>query len=215
MSKTIPIRGTAIWPSLNIPETKFNPAGVYETKLRIDPEDEKQNAALERLRARVDEVLEQTLAEKVKELEATGKKALIAKLSTHNPISVEEDEDGAETGCFVVKVKTRASGISKKTGKPWKRSVPILNAKLEQLKNPPMIGGGSLLVCSVEPRGYYSATDKVIGVTLSLEGVQIIKLVARGERSADDLGFEEEDGDAIEDEEFTATPSSDGDDDDI
>src|SRR3546814_13485107 len=97
-----------------------------------------------------------------------------------------------------------ATGVSKKTGKAWTRKPNIFDAKGNQLKNPPSIGGGSEMKLSVELFPYYAANDKTVGVSFRLEAAQIIKLVQFGARDAAGFGFGEEDGDDLSDceEEF-------------
>src|SRR3546814_7653155 len=77
-----------------------------------------------------------------------------------------------------------ATGVSKKTGKAWTRKPNIFDAKGNQLKNPPSIGGGSEMKLSVELFPYYAANDKTVGVSFRLEAAQIIKLVQFGARDA-------------------------------
>lgn len=119
-------KGVAIWPKLNEPDTKYKAEGVYEVKLAFDAND----PALEPIRKKIDETIEAAYQEQVDKLTEQGKKGLIAKLKkADSPIKVEEDEEtGEETGRVILKFKMQASGISKKTGKPWKRKPDIFNA---------------------------------------------------------------------------------------
>jgi hypothetical protein len=193
---TLP-RGLAIWPRLNTPDTKYNAAGKYECKVAIDGDD----AALASIRATAERLTAAKLEEVKAELIDKGKKALADKITTVDLIRAEEDDEtGEETGRVLIKASMTATGVSKKTGKPWKRKPDIFNGKGELLKNPPQIGSGSVVKLSVEMFPYYAANDKTVGVSFRLEGVQVIKLVTFGERDASGHGFgAEDDADDIND----------------
>ena len=198
-------RGVAIWPRLNTPDTKFNAAGKYEAKIAIDGDD----PALAKLREQVEAMIEAKYAEQVAEvtqkLTDQGKKGLIKKavdrITKVSPFKAEEDpETGDETGRITIKASMTASGISKKTGKPWQRKPTIFNGKGVAIKNPPQIGGGSVLKLFVELFPYYAANDATVGASFRLEAAQVIQLVSFGARDAASCGFgEEEDGDDFND----------------
>lgn len=183
-------KAPAIWPKLNEPDTKYDADGVYEVKLAFAGDD----AGFLAMKAKIEGVIDAEFDKKVKELTEDGKAAVAKKLSKVYPFNPEEDEDGEETGRVILKFKMKASGVSKKTGKPWKRSPDIFNARGNLLKHPPAIGGGSILKVSFDPMGYYNAKDKQVGCSLRLEGVQVIELVTYGSRDAGSHGFGAEDG---------------------
>ena len=187
-------KGTAIFPKLNTPDTKFNAAGVYEVKLAFDAD----TPGLDAFRAKVEAMVDERYDEEVAALTEAGKGGLAKKLTKVSPFKAEEDPaTGEETGRILVKAKMTASGISKKTGKPWTRKPNIFDAKGQLIKNPPQIGGGSEMKLSVEPVSYVAQNDKTVGVSLRLEAAQIIKLVVFGSRDAAGYGFGEEDGDDL------------------
>jgi hypothetical protein len=199
-------RGVAVYPQLNTPSTKFDSAGVFECRLRFDADD----PFIDQFRAKAQEVIDAKYDEVVKQLKDDGKAAVAAKVTKlEPPVTVEEDpETGDETGFVTIKGKKTASGISKKTNKPWKSKPDIFDArgvqiggndrKFDKIKLP-NIGGGSVLKMNIELFGYYTAKDKEVGCSIRLNGVQIIKLVAFGSRDASGYGFAaEEDGDAID-----------------
>lgn len=191
-------RGTAVgWVTLNTPDTKFDKDGKFSVALAFDEDD----AILQQIEAKANELAEAKLAEVKEELESKGKKAVANKLTLVSLIKAEEDEEsGEETGRKIIKASMKHSGISQKTGKPWKRYPDYFNAKGVQLKNPPQIGSGSELKMNIELVPYYAANDKTVGCTFRLNGVQIIKLVSFGARDAGSYGFgAEADGDEIED----------------
>ncbi|WJY17651.1 hypothetical protein QQS45_08315 [Alteriqipengyuania flavescens] len=200
-------KGTAIWPRLNTPDTKFDPAGKYTCKIAVPGDDE----GLAALRKQTQELIDEKFDEVVAKLKEDGKGAVAKKVSKADPFVAEEDpETGEETGNILINAKMTASGTSRKTGKPWSRKPAIFDAKGKKLSNPPIIGGGSEVKLSVELFPYFAANDKTVGVSFRLEAVQVLKLVSSGNRDAGGYGFEEEDGDELEDMEDTTFGGSEG-----
>ncbi|NIJ81161.1 ssDNA-binding protein [Xanthomonas cannabis] len=181
--------GTAIWPRLNAPDTKYNADGEFSAKLAMDESDADTQAFIKKLTAIRDEAFEQFKSENPKH-----KKAALADF-----FASETDDEGDETGRVTFNFKMKHKIKAKKTGKVYTMVPTIVNAKKEVLKNPPNIGGGSILKVSFEAVPYFAAADKKFGISLRMVGVQIIKLVEFGgaSRAADD--FDEEDGDDIAD----------------
>lgn len=194
--KVVTPKGTAIWPKLNAPDTKYNADGVYEVKLAFDA-----GTDLSAIKNKVQQQIDRKYDEMVEQLEADGKGGLAKKLAKRpldDHFKAEEDEQtGDETGRVIIKAKMKASGVSKKTGKRWERKPDIVDAKGNKLRNVPSIGGGTEMKLCVELAPYYAPNDKVIGVSFRLAAVQIIKLVSFGERSAGDYGFGAEEGDDL------------------
>jgi hypothetical protein len=217
-------RGVAVYPNLNGPSTKFDPDGVYECKLRYSADDEFVETFRQKAQAVIDAEFDRIVADLKKE----GKAGAAAKITkAEPPITVEEDEEtGEETGFVTIKGKKKASGISKKTQKPWKSKPDIFDARGVQIggndrrfdeSKLPKIGGGSVMKMNIELFPYYIAKDKEVGCGVRLNGVQIIKLVSFGSRDASGYGFgAEEDGDAIDmsDDMEDDVDTGDGDDED-
>lgn len=199
-------KGTAIWPKLNEPDTKFDPAGVYEVKLAFD-----EDVDLDDFKTKVQKQIDAKYAEIVSKLEDEGKGGLAKKVTKRDIDELfkaeEDDATGDETGRILIKAKMKASGVSKKTGKNWSRRPDIIDAKGNKLRNAPNIGGGSVMKLCVELAPYYVPSDKVVGVSFRLEAAQIIKLVSFGERNASDYGFGDEDGDDLSSMDQEDTPS--------
>lgn len=171
------VRGICRFPHLNKPDTKFNDKGIFHTKLLVSAE-----AA-----ARITELLTRIAQEKADEVQRDvlkGKKPTYAEL----PVKPVEDEEGNHTGQWALTTKMIASGVSKKTGKPWNRQLPLFTGKGEPTNA--LITGGSEVVISCLPDPYYNPKDKSVGVTLRLEGVQIVRLRdAGGNKDASGFGF--------------------------
>lgn len=190
------IRGITRYPHLNKPDTKFDDAGVYKTDLILDAE------AGTALTAR----FEKMRAAELKKTQARlkGKKAKAADL----PVQPEYDENGEETGRFVLKTKMKASGISKKTGEAWKRDLPLFDA--EGVPTNVRVGGGSEVILCITPNPWSNPKGEC-SVTCYLEAVQILSLSAGGGASASRFGFGAVDGgfkssemDAADDDEADA-----------
>ncbi|KWS03729.1 T7-like phage ssDNA-binding protein [Lysobacter capsici AZ78] len=178
-------KGTAIWPRLNQPDTKFDADGVYSAKLAFDGFDEAANKLIAELTA----VRE---AEFRKYLSENPKFKKVAKLVDF--FSAELDDEGEETGRTLMNFKMKAKVTAKKTGKVYVMKPVIVNAKKAILKNPPNIGGGSQLKVSFEVMPYFNAKDKEFGLSLRLVGVQIIDLVEFGGGAAAANDFDDEEG---------------------
>lgn len=206
-------KGTAIYPKLDKPDTKFDADGVYEVKLKFDPAATdgvigKTSATWAEIVEKAEAVRDEFLASTKKELAAgDGKQKLKAKNITALDFGNEQDvdDDGNETGLIVIKAKMKASGTSKKDGKPWTRKPTLFDAKGKPLPaNAPPIWGGSQLKVAAEAAPYYNAKDNVVGVTLRLNAVQVIELVSGQGRTASAFGFGEEDGYTAEEEQSFA-----------
>lgn len=176
--------GTAVYPKLNEPDTKFKTEGEYAVKLAFEPDD----AAFAKLLKK----LETIQAEQFKEFQKENPKQKQYKLA---PVATAElDEDGEETGRLLLNCKTKASGVSKRTGKRWSHKVAIFDAAGVKLENAPLIWGGSKLKVAFEAAGFGVPSAKLFYLTLRMNGVQVIELVTSGGESAESLGFGEEDG---------------------
>ncbi|WP_408953204.1 hypothetical protein [Lysobacter sp. Hz 25] len=178
-------KGTAIWPRLNQPDTKFDADGVYSAKLAFDGDDDAANKLIADLTAVREDAFKQYLSENPK-FKKVAKQV--------DFFSAELDDDGEETGRTLMNFKMKAKVTAKKTGKVYVMKPTILNAKKVILKNPPNIGGGSKLKVSFEVMPYFNAKDKEFGLSLRLVAVQIIELVEFGGGAAAANDFDDEDG---------------------
>lgn len=171
---TMQIRGIARYPWLNKPDTKFNDRGVFKTDLELEPE----------VAGPILEILEKMQAAEFARAkkERKGKKVKEADL----PIQPKLDEEGEETGTFILKTSTYASGKSKKTGEHWNRKLPLFDGagKPTHVR----IGSGSEIIISVSVAAWTNAKGEV-GVKFYLEAVQVIRVVAGSGASADKFGF--------------------------
>lgn len=173
------IRGSFVYPRINEPDTKFKDAGEYSVKVA------KPAAESKRLIAD----LEKLYAEGYKELCAREGKSKL-KMATTRPWTNEVDrETEEETGRILFNCKAAASGKSKKTGKMWKFTLPVVDSKIKPVtKN---VWGGSEGYVLVEPYVWYTAALGC-GISLRLNSVQVLELVTG--KGADLSGFSEEEG---------------------
>jgi hypothetical protein len=172
--------GTAQYPYLNKPDTKFNPDGEYKLKLEI-PADKAQDIV-----TFLDEQFAQSVAKAKKE--NPGKRIKEADL----PYQVNED-----TGTVAVSFKLKAK-VTPKNGDPFEQRPAIFDAKGKPLKDV-NVGGGSTVKVAYEVIHFYTA---LIGasVSLRLKACQVIDLKEySGGAGADAFGFGEEDGYEAED----------------
>jgi hypothetical protein len=183
-------KGTAIFPWLNKPDTKFKAEGKYKVTLRLAAED--ATALIEKLKPAHDAAV----AAAKKNPKNKGKQLVI--WPTHNPV---RDDNGDETGQYDFNFSMTASGISKKTKLPWAMKPDLFDSRGEKLDPNTMVWGGSIIKVGYEVGDAY---DKPIGVgiPLRLNAVQVIKLVSN-ERDAGMHGF----GDESDDADADAPPS--------
>lgn len=171
--------GEFLYPFLFSPSTKFDPDGVYKLELVLE-----DSAATEQVIETIAAAHEKNLTEVKKNNAKTRKKTKEQDL----PFYPEVDDNGNETGRYVFKFKTKASGI-RKDGSKWSYRLPVFDAKGEPVNKDCKPGNGTVgKVCfSINP--YYVASIGA-GVSLRLEAVQIIDLIEYGtSTNPDAFGF--------------------------
>jgi len=203
--KMVTPAGVAIWPSLGKANTKFNPDGVFEIKLRMDGSDPKVQTFI----AQIDAAREAALVtirteyeEKLAKATGSGKSSAAAALKklgmADSPIRPFYDEDGNETGDFTIACKLKAKFTRKDGTVGQHEFVPCVDAK-KQSFDPRQVGVGSGSVCraSITTYPYVVPSTMQAGVAVRLEAVQVIKLVEFGGSASSTSMFDEEDGDEI------------------
>lgn len=176
--------GVAIFPYLSKPDTKFKEEGEYRVKLRLSADDA---APLIKL---VD--AEMAVAKKTDKLLEAKKKNPKATIPENTPYKDSLDDQGEETGDIEFTFGATASGVSKKTGKKWERTLNLFDAKRKPFKGD--VWSGSKIKVAFTVGSYFINAKVGYGVKLYLESAQIIELVQGGNRSADSYGFGEEEG---------------------
>lgn len=200
--------GRLVFPRLTQPDTKFKAEGEFSTKLVLPTDDPVTGKMI----ALADRVAEAALAEG----KANAKPADVKKWAINNrPYSAELDDDGNETGNTVFVFKATASGVSKKTGKPWTRRIDLFDAKGKPLPKKDgeyavQIWGGTEASICFEAFPYAPNAKIGAGCKFGLVAAQIVKLVSGGEgRDASAYGFEKRD-DGFDSDELGETETSDG-----
>jgi hypothetical protein len=116
--------GTAVYPWLNKPDTRFDADGVYSVTLQLSKADTASINAV------------------VKPLMNGGK---------NNPIKAELDDQGEKTGNYLVKFKLKAL-VKPKKSEPFSQSPVLLDEDGNRLTA--LIAGGSKMKVAYEPFAY-------------------------------------------------------------
>jgi hypothetical protein len=179
-AKNKSVAGKAMWVKVFEPDTKFNPDGVYSVDL-LKPQLEA---------AKLSDYLEGLVNDRLEE-EVKSNPKLQGKLSTHLPFEEDTDQEGNDTGDIKFKFKLDAVG-KRRDGTTYTQSPIVVDAKLTPMDGSVLVGNGSGINVSFEPRTYYIPATKMVGVKLHLRGVQVLDLVEYGNGAAS--MFDEEDG---------------------
>lgn len=187
------------------------PDGEYSVQLILNQEDATTKAFLAKLAPLYEAAIESGKQE-AKALKIDSRKKLQEKngkdlIQQNKLFTVLYDEETEEpTGEIVFKFAMKAGGTTKQ-GKKWSRKPGVFDAKGNPITKIPAIWGGTVGKVSFEVTegGYFIPGTGAVGLSMSLAGVQIIELVAGGQRTAKDHGFTAEEGyqheDKFEDEE--------------
>ena len=183
--------GEAVWPKLVDPETRFDPDGTYSLKLRLADGDE-----ADKLIGIIDATAQRAYDEAVENAPNPVAKKKVKKADPSYARELDR-ETGEDTGHWLFNFKMKASGTSKKTGKPWSRRPAIFDSKgtpMMDLKSNDDIWNGTLVRVAYELRPFYSPSFGA-GCSQVLQAVQVIKLVqGNGGKDAGSFGFAVEDG---------------------
>tara|TARA_Y100000361_G_scaffold67705_1_gene59630 strand:- start:13484 stop:14086 length:603 start_codon:yes stop_codon:yes gene_type:complete len=173
MSKTLstPV-GSAYYPRIDTPDTKFNPDGVYSCKLHVDEGD--YNAF---------ELTVKDIVNKAYKDECTKRGVAKLKIAPTSPIRQTDDGEYEIYAKQVAKKDTRKGLLE--------FNVAVFDAKGQKLQETPKIGSGSKLKMGVEIYPYYTDLNG-FGYTLRLKAVQIIDLVEYSAGDASSYGFSSE-----------------------
>jgi len=167
--------GTAQYPWVNTPSTKFVPEGEYSCNIILTKEEG------EAIIKKVEPILEKKQQEQAEE---SGKKVKTYEL----PIQLEGDT-------YVLKAKLKPVNGVRKDGTDYTRSLGLFDSRGNPWDRAVIIRGGSKIRLNVRPKTWFSPLLGV-GVSLELLAVQVIEL-ADGELSsqaAESFGFTEVEG---------------------
>lgn len=167
--------GTAQYPWVNTPSTKFVPEGEYSCNIILTKEEG------EAIIKKVEPILEKKQQEQAEE---SGKEVKTYEL----PIQLEGDT-------YVLKAKLKPVNGKRKDGTEFTRSLGLFDSKGNPWDRAVMIRGGSKIRLNVRPKTWFTSLLGA-GVSLELLAVQVIEL-ADGELSsqaAESFGFTEVEG---------------------
>ena len=158
---TTPV-GELVYPWITKPDTRYDPEGVFQTKLLL-PLPNAQDLIAK---------LEKALHDFVGTLEVAKQKTY----QINNVFEEELDDDGEPTGNVLFKVKMKARVIPRE-GDAFSQQPVVVMADDGRAVDRPVYGGTmAKLKGQIVP--YTNAAQKVAGVTLRLRAVQVHELVS-------------------------------------
>tara|TARA_R100000697_G_scaffold95582_2_gene107495 strand:- start:32 stop:631 length:600 start_codon:yes stop_codon:yes gene_type:complete len=169
---TTPV-GTALWPHLNEPDTKFDKDGSYSVNLILDKQET--------------ETIKSKLSDILKEFMSSGQSKSNKKANL--PIKEDKDQDGKPTGMYQIKFKLKAVGQSR--GERWEQRPALFDSQGQPLSE--QIGNGSKIKVGAEVVPYSTAMAGT-GVSLRLKAVQVIELSSNTSDTFDSWSFSKEEG---------------------
>jgi hypothetical protein len=176
--------GLARYPRLSDPDTRFDPDGRYKVELRWPAE------KIEPFKAKIDKLIADAFAawKKDHKKEVADEDFKLQK-SIFKQVKDDEGEPTGEVSLnvamkAVVRWKDKATGQEKSRAQ---RPV-VVDAKGKPTKAEPWSGSTLAVRFAIDPD--YWAGQKKFGASVKMIGVQIVKLVQGGERTAESMGFE-------------------------
>lgn len=184
-------RGVIKFSHIHKPNTRFVEGGEYSCDLLLDPD---ANGVAE-FKSRLEKAAADAKAEFLKNAKDGKTRKAIEGYAVYVPISADVDnESGDETGKLLLKVKNKATFVSKKDGSTQEKRILVFDAAGKPAKGL-KIGRGSEVKVSFVIAPFCNAATKSVGVTLWFEAVQVLKLVEfGGGEDAGRFGFGAEDG---------------------
>jgi hypothetical protein len=177
--------GTASYPHLTKPDTKFNDEGEYKCDVILTADEAAE--LVEYLEGIRDAYIPSVKKKK-------GVRQLVA------PVFVNELDDADEpTGNVIIRTKLKASG-TRKDGETWSESPNLFDSDGNPMAAGIDVWSGSRVIVAGTVKPYDMTVDSInakgapckiskIGVSLACRGVQVIELVSAGEKTAASYGF--------------------------
>jgi hypothetical protein len=171
--------GTAVWPKLNEPDTRWKAEGEYSVTLRLSAEDSAK--IIQELEGYADVAYKSFCQQQGKnKLKRAGL-----------PVQPVTDEAGEETGEHDFKFKLKAR-VETRRGDVFTQQVRLFDSKGTPMNED--VGGGSRIRVAGEINPWYTASLG-FGLSLWVRAVQVIDLVEpKSGGSATSFGFSEVDG---------------------
>ena len=180
-------KGTAIFPTLNEPDKKFNPEGTYKVTLRLTEEEAAP------LIAKLTKIHSEAQAVELKKL---GKKNIkLAPMPWADATNYDkETETKVPVDGFVDFKFSLKAVVKTKAGKSWEQRPALFDAKLNPIPvDSDKVGGGSVIRVNAEVYPWFSASLG-FGISLRCRSVQVLELKTYGSKDATSFGFSAEDG---------------------
>lgn len=149
--------GTAIYPRLTQPDTKFDKDGVYSVDLELDPTDKAASAFIDSLKKASDEAYKALVEEK------GGKKLKRCDLP------IKETDDGK------VRIKFKLKAKAGNDERSWEQKPVIFDSAGTAMQAPPNVGSGSRIKVAFEVVPFFTAMVGA-GISLRMKAVQIVEL---------------------------------------
>lgn len=141
--------------------------GHFQVDLVFDPANKEQSDFLADLEAAAQEAVADMPGQKRDPL-----------YSTRPDVDPETKE---ETGAIRVRFRISAGGVSRKTGQPWARTVPVFDASGTPMQLDGELANGSIVRASFEIVPY--ATAGIVGTSLRLRAIQALRVEYRQARN--------------------------------
>lgn len=149
--------GTAIYPRLTQPDTKFDKDGVYSVDLELDPMDKTSSSFIDSLKKASDEAYKALVEEK------GGKKLKRCDLP------IKETDDGK------VRIKFKLKAKAGNDERSWEQKPVIFDSAGTAMQAPPNVGSGSRIKVAFEVVPFFTAMVGA-GISLRMKAVQIVEL---------------------------------------
>jgi hypothetical protein len=149
--------GTAIYPRLTQPDTKFDKDGVYSVDLELDPNATETKEFIASIKKVADESYKSTCETK------GGKKLKRA------DVPIKETDEGT------IRIKFKLKAKAGNEEKSWSQKPALFDSTGQAINTPPNIGSGSRIKVAFEIVPFFTAMVGA-GVSLRLKAVQIVEL---------------------------------------
>lgn len=176
--------GTAVYPWLTQPDTKFNADGEYKVNLKMDEADAAQ------LHETLTGILDTYWDEFIQTLKPIDQK----KWKKADVMEEVADDNGDSTGELMMKFKLKATVRPK--GKPAFTQKPLgfdAGKPPKQLDESVAVFGGSKIKVQFEVVPYDMSSSKTVGLSYRIKAFQVIEL-SSGNGSSAPSGFESVEG---------------------
>lgn len=180
--------GTVKFAHIGKPNILFNPDGVYSVDLILDPAE----PSVQALVARCSEMAAKAKTDFLAAETDPKKKKALASFAEHGPFTQDLDKEGNETGMIVFRAKQSAM-VRVKGKDPFAKTVSVFDTKRSPMTNK-NVGRGSVIRVAGLANPFVMPSNRLVGITVWLEAVQVIEMQEFGGQGAESYGFGDEEG---------------------